>query len=74
MEYILAMTFLTESGSKSTMSISGVKADLTQEQAFALMDTIIEKNIFITKTGSFVKKSAAQLTERKITKYEVANA
>ena len=71
MEYILAMTFLTESGAKTTFSISGVKPDITQEQTVALMDTIIAKNIFITKTGSLTGKSGAQLTERKITKYEI---
>ena len=72
MEYILAMTFLTSTGAKSTMSISGVKADITKEQISALMDTIIEKNIFQTKSGTLASKSGANVTERKITKYELA--
>jgi hypothetical protein len=36
------------------------------------MDTIIAKNIFFTSSGALINKAGAQLTERKITKYEVA--
>ncbi|OOM67797.1 DUF2922 domain-containing protein [Clostridium sp. BL-8] len=72
MEYTLSMTFLTEAGEKSTLSISGVKPNLTKDQVNAIMDTIIEKNIFFTNSGSLVKKSGAQLTQREVTKYEVA--
>lgn len=72
MEYTLAMVFLTEYGLKTTFSISGVKHDLSKEQVNALMDTIISKNVFTTESGALVKKSNAQLTERKVTKYEVA--
>ncbi len=72
MEYTLAMTFLTEKGEKATLSISGVKSDLTKDQVDALMNTIVAKNIFKTNSGSFVKKSGAQLTSRQVTKYDVA--
>ena len=72
MEYVLSMVFLTEHGEKSTLSISGVKSTITQAQANALMDTIITKNIFLPNAGALTAKSSAQLTERKITKYEVA--
>ncbi|WP_297430866.1 DUF2922 domain-containing protein, partial [Clostridium sp.] len=41
MEYSLSMTFLTEFGLKSSLSISGVKPTVTKEQANALMDIII---------------------------------
>ena len=72
MEYSLSMTFLTEFGLKSTLSISGVKPTLTEAETNALMDNIIAKNIFKTNSGDFVKKSSAQLTQRQVTKYEVA--
>ena len=72
MEYVLSMVFLTEKGLKSTISISGVKSNLTQAQANSLMDLIIAKNIFLPNAGALTSKSSAQLTERKITKYEVA--
>ena len=72
MEYVLSMVFLTEKGAKSTLSIAGVKSTLNQTQANALMDLIIEKNIFLPTTGALVSKSEAKLTERKITKFEIA--
>lgn len=72
MEYILAMTFITSTNAKSTMSISGVKPDLTKDQISALMDKIIEKNIFQTKSGYFTGKSGANVTQRTVTKYELA--
>ena len=72
MEYILTMTFLTETGVKSSLSVSGIKSTITQAQTNTLMDTIIAKNIFLPTAGALTSKSGAQLTERKITKYEVA--
>ena len=72
MEYSLSMTFLTEFGLKSSLSISGVKPTITKDEANALMDIIIAKNIFKTNSGDLVKKSSAQLTQRQVTKYEVA--
>lgn len=74
MEYILSLTFNTVGGKKATISISGVKADITEAQAVSLMDTIIAKNIFEADSGEFVSKESAKLTERKVTKYEVATA
>ena len=72
MEYTLSMIFLTENGLKSTLSVSGVKSTITETQANTLMDIIIAKNIFLPTSGALTKKDSAQLTERKITKYEVA--
>lgn len=72
MEYILSMTFNTAGGKKATISISNVKQNITKEQAVALMDTILAKNVFTTDSGDFASKESAKLTERKVTKYEVA--
>jgi len=72
MEYILSMTFLTEHGLKSTISISGVKAAITKDEISSLMDTIITNNIFLSKSGALVSKEDAKVTERKVTKYDLA--
>jgi len=72
MEYTLSMVFLTVLGIKSTLSVSGVKSTITSDEANALMDMIIAKDIFLTTTGALAKKESAQLTERKVTKYDVA--
>ncbi|AVK51187.1 hypothetical protein AXY43_25970 [Clostridium sp. MF28] len=72
MEYSLSMTFLTVAGEKSTLSVSGVKPTLTKDEINALMDTVIAKNVFKTNSGDLVKKSGAQVTQRQVTKFEIA--
>ena len=59
MEYSLTLSFICENGEKSSITIDGVKDDLNKEQVTALMDTIISKNIFLTKNGALTKKSGA---------------
>lgn len=72
MEYILAMTFLTEGGLKSNFSINGVKPGVTAAEVNSLMDLIIAKNVFFASSGALVKKAGAQLTQRSVTKYDLA--
>ena len=72
MEYILSMTFNPESSKTTSLSITGVKSDITEEQVLSLMDLIIEKNIFEVNTLALVSKNSAKLTQRVVTKYEVA--
>jgi len=43
----------------------------SQEEASALMDTIIAKDVILTKSGSLVSKCGAQLTQRQTTKLAV---
>ena len=71
MEFTLSMTFLTSTGEKTTMSVSNVKENITQDEAVTLMDAIIANDIFQTSKGNFVAKSAAQVTERAVTKFEI---
>ena len=71
MEYILAMTFLTELGIKSNFNISGIKPDLTSAQVNTLMDTIIAKDIFASASGALVKKSEAHITQKAVTKITI---
>jgi hypothetical protein len=71
MEYTLNMVFLTELGVKSSLSVSGVKPNITQAEVDTLMDVIIAKNVFSTTTGPLAKKSLAQLAARTITKFDI---
>ena len=59
MEYDLQMTFLTETGEKSDISISDVKAGVTNEEVQVLMDSLIVNNIFENKKGALVSKYSA---------------
>lgn len=72
MEYTLSMVFITEKGSKASLSISGVKENITKAEVDALMNTIIVKNVFLTTTGALEKKDSAHLTAKTVTKYDVA--
>lgn len=71
MEHILSISFTTEKGAKSNMNINGVKPDITLAQINTLMDTIIQKNIFLTTTGALVGKAGANVTQRSVTKIEM---
>ena len=71
MEYTLTMTFLTESGEKAAFTLAGVKNNVSESEVQALMDSIIENNIFYNKKGAYVSKQSAQVTGKEITKFEV---
>lgn len=71
MEYILTLTFMTEAGKESSLTITGVKESVTSEEANTLMDAILANDIFETKSGAYVSKADAKLTERKITEFTV---
>ena len=70
-EKTLVMTFLNEQGAKANVSLPGIKDDLTEAQVSAVMDTIVEKNIFYSTGGNLAAKNAAQITERNVTTLEV---
>lgn len=71
MEYILTLTFMTELDKKSSLTITGVKDNVTSDEANTLMDAILANDIFNTSNGAFVSKVEAKLTERKITEFTV---
>lgn len=71
MEYSLQMVFLCESGEKSSITISEVKPGLTNTDVIALMDTIIESNIFGTSKGALISKYSAQVVQREVTKWDL---
>ena len=71
MDYSLTMTFLTQSGEKSNIIISDVRDDITEVEAFALMDTIVSKDIFTSKNGALTAKYSASLTQKEVTKFEI---
>jgi putative Ca2+/H+ antiporter (TMEM165/GDT1 family) len=63
-EKTLVMTFLNEMGSKTSISISGVRDNLTEAEVSAAMDVIIAQNIFSTSGGDLKTKNSAQITVR----------
>ena len=67
----LIMTFKTEGGDNATVSVSGIKEDLTAAEIAAAMDVIIKKDAFIAKGGSLKSKAGAQVVSRNVDEFEV---
>lgn len=51
MDRALTLTFLNENGDKSTLTIAGIKDNLSDEEILSLMDTIVERKVFLSKMG-----------------------
>jgi len=66
-EKTLSMIFLNEEGAKSSITLSGIRDDLTQAEVSAAMDVIIAKNIFQSNGGNLVAKYSAQITDKTVT-------
>ena len=71
MEYSLQMFFKSESGEKSSITISDVKPGLTNSDVIELMDTIITNNVFETSKGALISKYSAQVVQREVTKWHL---
>ena len=67
LEKTLLMTFLNEEGAKASVTLSGIRDDITQAEVSTAMDVIIAKNIFQSSGGNLVAKHSAQITERNVT-------
>jgi hypothetical protein len=63
----LVMTFLNQEGTKASITLPGVRADVTELEVSAAMDSIISKNIFASSGGDLVAKHSAEVTERNVT-------
>jgi len=72
MDYVLTLVFLCANGEKSSISIDAANPLLAPEEANTLMDTIISKNVFVTKNGSLTGKYDAYLTQKQVTKFAIA--
>ncbi|MGJ0909494.1 DUF2922 domain-containing protein [Clostridium botulinum] len=68
----IRLIFKAEEGEKVSMNINAVKEDVKKEEIEKTMDTIIAKNIFMTKHGDLIEKVGAQVIQRNVTKYEMA--
>jgi hypothetical protein len=65
------MTFKTSSGEKATMSITGLKSDITGAEVSKVMDVIIAKNVCYGKGGDFIGKVGAEIVSRNVADLKV---
>ncbi|WP_212905060.1 DUF2922 domain-containing protein [Clostridium polyendosporum] len=57
-------SFVTTSGDKVSLSVTGVKGDIPQVEVSSLMNIIIARNIFLTKGETLASKYGAESTQR----------
>lgn len=60
---VLVMTFLTDQGKKASLRVKDVKDNLDELSVLSVMDTIIQKNIFVTTAGALSQKDSAEIVE-----------
>lgn len=53
---VLRLTFTTAGGKTYSITIPDPREDLQKAEAEAVMDTIIQKNIFLTSSGALTGK------------------
>lgn len=72
MKKVLRMQFAANDGSKTTVTVPDPKADLNEETIKTAMNSLIEKDIFITKKGSLVSPVSAKIVETSEVVYDFA--
>lgn len=63
----LVMTFLNQQGVRATLSLPGVREDITEQEVSVVMDSIVARNLFNSAGGDLIAKHSAQVTERQVT-------
>lgn len=78
MSHKLTMRFTTEEDGKYfSLSIDNIKKDengqpdITEEQVNSLMDLIIQKKIFVSKTGDLIGKKDAKIVSTSSESFQV---
>lgn len=67
----LVMVFKNRIGKNVTLSTDDPRDDLTEEQIKAVMELIIEKNIFKKNNHTFVEAVDAQIVNSQINEYDL---
>ncbi len=62
----LQMRFVTQAGSRVTISLDNPKDTLTEAEVTAAMDQIIASNVFTASGGDLVSKDSAQVIDRTV--------
>lgn len=71
MEKTLQMVFQNQVGNNTSINISQVKDELTDEEVRALMQLIISKNIFDTSGGDLITIMSATVVSKDVEELSV---
>lgn len=58
---VLVLKFITDQTKKASLRINDVKEGLDELAVSVLMDTILEKNIFVSSSGILKSKDSAEI-------------
>lgn len=71
MTQVLQMTFANAAGKKMIFNVANPKANLTEAEVNAAMQTIVDQGIFSHEGLLFDVKKSAKIVERNVTEYEL---
>jgi uncharacterized protein YggL (DUF469 family) len=66
MDKSLELVFKNQAGKNTRISVKDPKEDLTTQEVEALMNSIIEKNVFETTGGDLVEIVGARLIQKEV--------
>lgn len=67
----LEMDFFNELNKIHRFRVYDVKDDLVEQDIVAVMDQIIDANIFFSNSGELTSKKAARIVTREVIEYEL---
>ena len=70
-EVKLLMTFMTEFGRKVSLFVTDPREDITEAEIKAVMDLIIEKNIFAPSGEDIVTAKDAKVVQTETTEFDL---
>ncbi|KEH98292.1 DUF2922 domain-containing protein [Clostridium massiliodielmoense] len=71
MSKLLVMNFLTNKGKNMNIKVKDIKPDVEEKTVEEVMNTIIDKNVFLSAAGKPVKIDSAQVVETIVTELNV---
>ena len=73
-EVKLLMTFMTQFGRKVSLFVTDPREDITESEIKAVMDLIIEKNIFAPSGEDIVTAKDAKIVQTETTEFDLVVA
>lgn len=67
----LALIFMTSGGKKATLTVRNIRDNITANEIKAVMDLIIEKDLFFSSTGALISKDSAQIIDKSVVEFDL---
>ena len=74
LEVKLLMTFMTEYGRKVSLFVTDPREDVTEAEIKAVMDLIVEKNIFAPSGEDIISAKEAKIVQTETTEFDLVVA